>query len=185
MEIIWYTGLSMDAKLASAEHELEFLESIGQDDQTRAAFPTFYASIDAIVIGAETLRWLVRGGHGWPHGEKPTWVVTHDAALVAGIGKTEAPLRRVEGELQPMLDELRRSGAKRVWVCGGGELAGQLLALDAIDTVDVVIAPVALGAGPALFGQRALAPRMFRVATCEVVGGNAVHVVWRRDRNAG
>jgi hypothetical protein len=33
--------------------------------------------------------------------------------------------------------------------------------------------------------DEASARRMFRVATCEVVGGNAVHVVWRRDRAAG
>jgi riboflavin biosynthesis pyrimidine reductase len=184
MEIIWYTGPSMDAKLASADHSLDFLQTIGQDEATRAAFPRFYAGVDAIIVSAETMRWLVRGGHGWPHGEKPTWVVTHDEALVAGLAKTEAPLSRVEGDLRPMLDDLRRIGAKRVWMCGGGDLAGQLLALDAIDTVDVTVAPVVLGAGPSLFGQRALAPRMFRVETCEVVGGNAVHVVWRRDRGA-
>jgi riboflavin biosynthesis pyrimidine reductase len=184
MEVIWYTGMSMDAKLASAEHSLDFLQTIGQDENAVAAFPKFYSAIDAIIVGAQTLRWLVRSGHGWPHGEKPTWVVTHDAALVASVGKTEAPLRRVEGDLRPMLDELSAGGAKRVWVCGGGDLAGQLLALDAIDTVDVTIAPVALGAGPSLFGQRALASRVFRAETCELVGGNAVHVVWRRDRSA-
>ena len=183
MEMIWYTASSMDAKLASAAQDLDFLESLEQDDALRDAFPRFYASVDAIVVGAETLRWLVRGGHGWPHGEKPTWVVTHDPALVAGIGETEARLTRVAGDLQPMVDDLRTSGAKRVWVCGGGDVAGQLLAIDAIDTVEVTIAPVALGAGPSLFGERSLAPRKFRVDTCEVVG-SAVHVVWRRDRTA-
>lgn len=182
MELVWYTAMSMDGKLATAEHSLDFLDTIGQRDDALAAFPKFYATVDAIVVSAGTLRWLVRGGHGWPHGEKPTWVVTHDAVLVAGVGKTEAPMKRVEGDLRPLLEDLRASGAKRVWVSGGGELAGQLLALDAIDTVEVTIAPTAVGAGPSLFGARALDTKVFRVETCGVVGGNAVHVVWKRIR---
>lgn len=182
MEIIWFTAMSMDAKLATAEHSLDFLDLIEQDDASLAAFPRFYAGVDAIIVSAHTLRWLVGGGHGWPHGEKPTFVVTHDAALVASVGPTAAPLHRVEGDLRPMLDSLRASGAERVWLSGGGSLAGQLLALDAVDVVDATIAPLALGSGPSLFGQLALAPRVFEVEICERIGGNAVHVVWRRRR---
>ena len=183
MELIWFTAMSMDAKLATAEQSLDFLKSIEQESDATGAFPNFYKTVDSIVVSAGTLRWLVRGGYGWPHGEKPTWVVTHDAGLVAGIGNTQAPMKRFEGDLKPMLDDLRTSGAKRVWVSGGGELAGQLLALDAIDVVDVTMAPIALGTGPSLFGHRALEPRNFQVEKCERTG-NAVNVVWRRVRSA-
>lgn len=182
MEIIWFTGMSMDGKLATAEQGLEFLDAIEQDDASLAVFSDFYASVDAIVVSAGTLRWLVAGGHGWPHGEKPTFVVTHDEALVASVGPTSAPLRRFEGELGVMLDELRASGATRVWLSGGGVLAGQLLALDAIDVVDMTIAPLALGSGPSLFGALALPPRVFEVERCERSGRNAVRIVWRRRR---
>ena len=183
MEIVWYTAMSMDGKLATAEHSLDFLDTIGQSGDALTAFPTFYSSVDAIIVSAATLRWLVRGGHGWPHGEKPTWVVSHDAELVASIGATPAPLRRVEGDLAVLVDEIRDSGAKRVWLSGGGDVAGQLLECDAIDTVDMTIAPVAVGAGPALFGSRALALRPFHPESCQVIGGNAVRIVWRRVRS--
>ena len=185
MELVWYTGVSMDGKLAAAGESLAFLEAIEGRGAALEAFERFYGGVDAIVVGAGTLRWLVRGGHGWPHGEKPTWVVSHDAALVAGIGVTAAPLVRVEGDLRALLDALCASGAGRVWLCGGGDLAGQLLALDAIDTVEVTIAPVAVRAGPSLFGERGLDARRFRVDTVDVAFGNAVRVVWRRDRGAG
>jgi riboflavin biosynthesis pyrimidine reductase len=181
MEIIWFTGMSMDAKLATAEQGLEFLDAIEQDDASLAVFSDFYASVDAIIVGAGTLRWLIAGGHGWPHGEKPTFAVTHDAALVASVGPTSAPLRRFE-DVRAMLDELRASGATRVWLSGGGVLAGQLLALDAIDVVDMTIAPLALGSGPSLFGTLALPPRAFELERCERSGRNAVRVVWRRRR---
>lgn len=182
MEIVWYTAMSMDGRIASADEDLGFLDVITEHDTTNGGFEGFYAAIDAIVVGAGTLRWLVRGGHGWPHGEKPTWVVTHDAALVAGLGAPAAPLRRVEGDLRPLLAELEASGARRVWLAGGGALAGQLLALDAIDEAHVTIAPVALGAGPPLFGERALDPRVFEVVECRSVAGAAVTIRWRRRR---
>lgn len=183
MELTWFTAMSMDAKLATADKSLDFLKTIEKESEESGAFTQFYEKVDSIIVSAGTLRWLVGGGYGWPHGEKPTWVVTHDAALVASVGKTEAPLKRVEGDLRPMLDDMRASGAKRVWVSGGGELAGQLLALDAIDVVDVTLAPIALGTGPSLFGTRPLEPREFQIEKCERTG-NAVNVVWRRVRSA-
>ena len=30
MELVWYTGMSMDARLASSEHRLDFLETLGR-----------------------------------------------------------------------------------------------------------------------------------------------------------
>ncbi len=184
MEIVWYTAMSMDGRIATAGESLDFLDTIAEGEAAHGGFESFYASVDAIVVGAGTLRWLVRGGHGWPHGEKPTWVVTHDAALVAGLGETAAPLRRAEGDLRAVVDAIEASGARRVWLAGGGSVAGQLLALDRVDEVLVTIAPVALGAGPPLFGERALDLRVFEVAESRVIGGNAVSIRWRRKREA-
>jgi riboflavin biosynthesis pyrimidine reductase len=86
------------------------------------------------------------------------------------------------GDLAPLLDEIEASGAGRVWLSGGGNLAGQLLALDRIDEVQVTIAPVPLGAGPSVLGEQPLASRAFEVAECRVVAGNAVWIRWVRSR---
>jgi riboflavin biosynthesis pyrimidine reductase len=182
MEIIWRTAMSMDGRIASHDESLAFLDIIADQDATVSDFPAFLASVDAILVGAGTLRWLVKGGHGWPHAEKPTWVVTHDAALVAGVATTSATVLRFEGALPPLLRTMEEGGARRVWLAGGGELAGQLLALDRIDEVDVTIAPAALGAGPSLFGARPLPLRVFELVECRAVAGNAVGIRWRRTR---
>jgi len=60
----------------------------------------------------------------------------------------------VTGERPPLVDALRASGARRVWLCGGGELAAQLLALDAIDIVDVTLAPVGWAPARRCSGRR-------------------------------
>lgn len=182
MRIIWATAMSMDGKLAGAGHDLSFLDTIDDQGEAMAEFSRFLATIDAILLGAETLRWLLREGHGWPHGDKPTWLVSHDPGLVERVGRTEKPMRRIEGDIQRALTELEASGAGRVWLCGGGSLAGQLLAMDRIDDVEVAVAPVALGAGPALFGDSPQVLRKFRVVECRPLFGSAVSIHWTRAR---
>lgn len=185
MEILWRTAMSIDGRLATADASLDFLGTIAAEGEALAEFPAFVASVDAILLGADTLRWLVRGGHGWPHGDKPTWLISHDEALAAQLGPLEHPLRRRAGALAPVLAELEASGARRVWLCGGGAIANQVLALDRLDEIEVVIAPAVLGAGPNLFGDQPLAARAFTLVECARFAGTAVKLRWRRDRAAG
>ena len=94
MEVVWYTAMSMDGRIADADDDLSFLESIGERDPAGdGEFGTFLESVDAVVVGAGTMRWLLRGGHGWPHDDLPTWLVSHDRGLLEQIGKTRSPLR--------------------------------------------------------------------------------------------
>lgn len=186
MYVIWYTAMSMDGRIADDHESLAFLETIGPsggDGGDGDEFTAFLATIDAVIVGASTLRWLLRGGHGWPHADLPTWLVSHDATLVAAVGHGPAPLRRIEGSLYKAFAEIEAAGHERIWLCGGGSVAGQALALDRIDEVVVTIAPTALGAGPALFDAAAMPRRSFHLAECRALGGDAARLRWlRADR---
>jgi len=62
MEIVWYTAMSMDGRIASADHSLAFLDAVsaaGPND-----FREFIAGVDGVLVRAATLRWLVGQGHG-------------------------------------------------------------------------------------------------------------------------
>jgi len=59
----------VDGRLASSGHSLDFLQTLGDGGAVAEVFPRLYAAVDAIVVGAGTLRWLVQAGHGRPHGE--------------------------------------------------------------------------------------------------------------------
>ena len=53
MEIVWYTAMSMDGRIASADDSLGFLETApGSGDD----FDDFIAGVDAVLVGAATLR---------------------------------------------------------------------------------------------------------------------------------
>jgi riboflavin biosynthesis pyrimidine reductase len=167
--------MSMDGRIASADDSLDFLDTVtGSDDFTR-----FIADVDAVLVGAGTLRWLVAGGHGWPHDDLPTWLVSNDEELAESVRPTRKPLTRVAGELAPALDAIEAAGHRRVWLAGGGSVAAQVLELDRLDEVIVTIAPTAVGAGPALFDAFGLPPRTFELVECRQVG-TAARLRWVR-----
>lgn len=182
MHVVWYTAASIDGRIADPRHSLDFLDSIGRGDDREDDFPAFLASINAVLVGAATLRWLLRGGHGWPHDDLPTWLVSHDADLVRQAGVSRAPFQRVEGPLDSAFEQMGTAGHERVWLCGGGAVAAQSLELDRIDEIVVTIAPTALGAGPSLFDGDQVQWRRFRLAECRPFGGDAARLRWLRDR---
>jgi riboflavin biosynthesis pyrimidine reductase len=182
MEVVWYTAMSMDGRIADAEDDLSFLDTIGERAEDGGdEFATFLAAIDAVVVGAGTMRWLLREGHGWPHDDLPTWLVSHDHGLLEQVGKTRSPLRLAEGDLAQMFADIEEAGHRRVWLSGGGDIAGQALAADRIDEVVATVAPTAVGAGPALFDGAALPRRRFRLVECTSSGGDAARLRWVRD----
>jgi riboflavin biosynthesis pyrimidine reductase len=169
--------MSMDGRIASADHSLDFLDSVsgpGPDD-----FDEFIAAVDGVLLGAETLRWLVRHGHRWPHDDLPTWLVSHDEALAESVRPTRAPLVRVAGGLEGVIEMMEESGRRRVWLAGGGAVAAQVLALDRLDEVIATVAPTALGAGPALFDGAVLPRRAFELIECRSIGSWA-RLRWAR-----
>lgn len=180
--IIWRTAMSIDGRIATADESLDFLETISKEAQAVEDFGAFLRTIDGIIVGAGTLRWLIRGGHGWPHGDIRTWLVSHDESLIAQVGTTEKPFRRIAGDVGALVKEVDAAGCERVWLAGGGALAGQLLEIDRIDEIDATIAPVALGAGPSLFGDRPLPLRPFQLKEARSLADNAVLARWSRIR---
>jgi riboflavin biosynthesis pyrimidine reductase len=179
MEVVWYTAMSMDGRIASAEHSLAFLDTLSESGEND--FEAFIREVDAVLVGAATLRWLVGEVQRWPHDDLPTWLVSHDEALAESVRPTRTPLVRVEGDLTPALDEIESQGHRMVWLAGGGDIAAQVLALDRLDEVRVTVAPTALGAGPALFDAPGLPLRTFELTECRTRGA-AAELRWRRRR---
>jgi riboflavin biosynthesis pyrimidine reductase len=180
VQVVWYTAMSMDGRIATADHSLDFLDCLSGSEP--GDWEAFIGSVDGVLVGADTLRWLVGGGHGWPHDDLPTWLVSHDEALAESVRPTRAPLLRVEGDLAPAIASMEQSGCGRVWLAGGGSVAAQVLALDRLDEVIATIAPTAVGAGPALFDAAELPARSFELVECRAYGTGA-RLRWLRSRN--
>ena len=186
MKVIWHTAMSMDGRIATAAHDLAFLETIGPDSDGaghETEFTDFLAGIDSVLVGGSTMRWLISQGMTMPATGKPTWVLSRDVTLLDRAGADPGLALRREGDISAVLDEIEAAGHEQVWLCGGGDIAGQALAVDAVDEVIATIAPTALGNGPALFDAPDLPLLTFQVAEVRRYGANAVRIRWVRDRD--
>jgi riboflavin biosynthesis pyrimidine reductase len=185
VHVVWYTALSIDGRIAGPGDDMAFLDTVDGSGEGRD-FDDFIAGIDALVLGSGTLRWLHAQGHDLPHRGLPIWLVSHDRELAARAAAADpfgTHVTWVEGDVASILDEIGAAGHERVWICGGGDIAGQALAADRVDEVILTIAPTVLGAGPAVFDHPALELRRFELAECREYGRGSVRLRWRRYRS--
>ncbi|PRP95039.1 hypothetical protein ENSA5_40370 [Enhygromyxa salina] len=69
----------------------------------------------------------------------------------------------IAGNPRDVIDELRAGpGQRDIWLCGGGQLAGQLV--ESIDRLVLKVNPVVIGAGIPLFGTSGISPAAFELA---------------------
>lgn len=159
---IYYTASSLDGFIAGPDHSLDWLLQFG--NVPGGDYADFIAGVGAVVMGANTYRWLLQhevmppggGPKPWPY-QQPTWVFSNrQQPQVPG-----ADVRFVAGEVAPVHAEMLRSaGGKNVWIVGGGELAGRFYDAGLLDELNVTYAPVALGAGAPLFPRQLAYPRL-------------------------
>ena len=185
VQVVWYTAVSIDGRIAGTGDDMAFLDMVDGSGEERD-FADFIAGVEALLLGAGTLRWLHGQGHDLPHRGIPIWLLSRDEALAARAASADpdgTPVTRAEGEVAAVLDGIATAGHERVWLAGGGDVAGQVLAADRLDEVILTVAPTVLGAGPSAFDHPALDLRRFQLAECREYGRGSVRLRWRRDRS--
>ena len=156
---IYYTASSLDGFIAAPGHDLAWLVTGDLDtgsDDSPFAYPTFESTVGAVVMGANTYKWVIENTsaptpESWYR--QPTWIVTHRTDLPPITGASIRYFAGDVAELHPQL--LDAAGGGDVWVVGGGDLAGQFLDAGLLDEIVVTYAPVTLGAGSPLLPRRA------------------------------
>lgn len=162
MKTVYYTASSLDGFLADEHHSLDWLLSLGEVESMKDHYPKFLGRVGAVAMGASTYRWLLEHENmlqepsRWPYA-MPTWIFSHrELPAIPG-----ADLRFVQGDVVAVHDEMARAAAGRdVWICGGGDLAGQFHDAGLLDEIVVTVAPVTLGAGAPLLPRRIESPRL-------------------------
>ncbi|MFV3410723.1 dihydrofolate reductase family protein [Pseudomonas sp. NY15436] len=143
--LIYYVAASLDGYIARPDGSVDWLEGYGSetDDQ---GYSAFYTSIDGLLMGRATYLHCLDAGR-WPYPDKPTLVMTRSNHLPRATPQVEmqhyAPI--------DALESLEACGCERIWLVGGGSLAGNFLAAGLLDEVIVSIIPHLLGAGIPLF----------------------------------
>lgn len=144
-------------------------EALGIDKRNRY--------FDTVLMGRKTHDFGVRTGTSSPY--------SHLRQFVASTTLPESPDPSVElisADPLATVRELKRDNGLGIWLCGGGELAQELL--PEIDQIFLKLYPVVLGRGRPLFGAGPRLPEAarFRVITSRVFEDGVAFVKYSRIR---
>ena len=162
---VYRTATSLDGFIADREHSLGWLFAADPGDEHAEQHRRFLDGVAVIVEGSSTYQWVLNETgmlaepEQWQtfYGSRPPFVFT-SRELPRPKG---ADVRFVSGAVLDALPAIRAAAYDRdVWIIGGGDLAGQFFEADALEQLELSIAPVTLGAGAPLLPRRIEAARL-------------------------
>ncbi|ROR53411.1 dihydrofolate reductase [Luteococcus japonicus] len=189
--LVYYVATSIDGFIADADDDFS---AFPQDPATlRVLFDRYPETcpahvrdalgvtasprrFDAVIMGRRTHQPAL--DHGLTDGAYPhlnQYVVTRRPL-------PDSPsVQRVSEDPAQFVADLKRQPGKDIWLCGGGDLAAQLL--DLIDELQLKVNPVLLGSGIPLVRGISV-PASIRMVQSEQLPGGVLLNTYRKDKRA-
>lgn len=143
---ILYIASSLDGFIAGANDDLSFLSLVEQEGEDYG-YQSFYANVDAVVLGRRTYEKVIELGVPAPHAEKETYVITKTPK--PAVGNTHF----FTGNVTELIARLRDEEGKTIFVDGGSQMVALLRQQFLLDEMVVSIIPILLGKGIPLFAE--------------------------------
>jgi dihydrofolate reductase len=159
-----FCGVSVDGFLARPDHKVDFLDTHEQEPH---GFEEFFGSVDVLVIGRNTYRFVVSYGE-WLYGKKPVMVLSSRPIDFSWI--KNGVVEQMAGEPAQIVAALESRGYRHAYIDGGVTIQ-QFLAAGLIDRMIISYVPVLIGSGMPLFGPLPHDIRLRHVATRTFRGG--------------
>jgi dihydrofolate reductase len=147
-EIIYHVAASLDGFIATADGGVAWLSPF-ENAGTDHGYADFFASLDGLIFGRRTYEQALTFG-AWPYAGKPCWVFSRKP-----LSSTLPEMIVTADALQTVVAAIESRGLRRIWLVGGGELAGSFCAADLITEYRIAIVPIFLGAGIPILGGHA------------------------------
>lgn len=144
---VGYIAMSLDGRIADGDGELDWLMELGMPEDLKAGYDSFYAGIDALVMGRATYDW-VHANHEWTYAGKTSYVVTNrpfepDRDDIVCVGT----------DYSALAERMRQDRHETVWILGGGVVQRAALEAGMFDKIRVFVVPFIVGSGPLVFAD--------------------------------
>ncbi len=143
-KVILYIAASLDGYIAKPNDDLSFLEIVQKEGEDYG-YENFVNSIDTVIMGRKTYDWVMTQVTEFPHQDKETYIITRTAK--PNIGNINFYI----GDLDKLIETLKTTEGKNIFIDGGAEIVNELLKLQLIDEFIISIIPIILGKGVKLF----------------------------------
>ncbi len=188
-EIKLFIATSIDGFIARENGALDWLDEIGSEiqeptdmekdtahpDQPDGGYGKFMAGIDVLFMGRKTYDEVLGFGVEWPYVDCTTYVVTSDANYKVSTKDTYT-INKLDKQV---IDEIKSTSKKGIWVVGGGQLITQFLNFDEIDEMTLNLASIILGKGIRLFPNDPKETK-FELVNTETFGSAMVNLTYRK-----
>lgn len=175
-KVILYAAMSLDGYLADKEGKVDWIGGDGSDlEAVSNWYEEFYHSVDCILMGRRTYEQIVTelSPDCWIYGGKQTYVFTHQEQ------EALPEIEFTQKSPQELLRWLKHRKGKDIWLCGGGDLIGQLVEEDLIDEYHLTLIPVLLGGGIPMFPPQAEAQRLKLISSRQ--GNGMADLVYEKE----
>ena len=149
-KVILYIAVSLDSYIADNKGNVDWISGQDENAEMEDTFTPFFNGVDTVIMGRKTYNQIVTElSHGqWPYEGAITYVLTHhkESDDTKNICFKDINVCR-------LVEKLKQKSGKDIWICGGAEVAQQLISNNLIDTYHLALIPVILGEGISLFGN--------------------------------
>lgn len=171
-----YLALSLDGYIADPKGGVEWLTGQEDGEESMDSYQEFVKGIDTIMMGWNTYHQIVTelSPEQWVYEDFTTYVFTHRKR------PSTDKIRFTDESPGNLIRAWKAGRGKGIWVCGGADLAQQLMAEDLIDEYHISVIPTVLGDGIRLWKT---APQEQRLSLVRTQNRNGiVELVYRRER---
>jgi dihydrofolate reductase len=137
--------MSLDGYIADSNGGADWIVSDPEID-----FAAMFEQFDTYLMGRHTFEYMVRHGYSAEDMEGRGFAPLKGKIFVfsRSLRASDYPdVQIVATDQEKTVQSLREQPGKDIWLFGGGELFRSLLAANLVDTVEIAIIPVLLGAG--------------------------------------
>ena len=127
-KVILYIAVSLDGYIADGKGAVDWIGGHDENVEMEDTFTPFFSGVDMVIMGRKTYNQIVTETYK----------------------KKNICFNNID--VCRFVEELKQKSVKNIWICGGAEVAQQLISNNLIDTYHLVVIPVILGGGISLFG---------------------------------
>lgn len=149
-KVILYIAVSLDGYIADDKGAIDWISGQDENVEMEDTFTPFFSGVDTVIMGRKTYNQIVTelSPDQWPYEGATTYVLTHHKET----DDTENICFK-NIDVYRLVEELKQKSGKDIWICGGADVAQQLISNNQIDIYHLAVIPVLLGNGIRLFGS--------------------------------
>lgn len=143
-ELVYYVASTLDGFIA---HEDGSLDGFAWDDEVVSDFLNDQKQFGTVLMGRKTYEVGLKEGKTSPYPEMRQFVFSKSMDA-----SPDPAVELIASDLLQFVKGLKSESDRPIWVCGGSEIATQLVKSGLIDKIVIKLNPVIFGSGVPLFG---------------------------------